>query len=102
MRQGPDLDTIRTAQHNAAMIDDESVSTTPKYLIGSVTKLTGLSDDVVRVWERRYGAVQPIRSDGGTRLYSDADVRRLKRLHQAVELGYNIGQAAKLSESELD
>lgn len=84
------------------MSEDEPVSVTPKYLIGVVTKLTGLSIDVVRVWERRYGAVRPARSDGGTRLYSDADVLRLNRLRQAVEKGYGIGQAARLSESELD
>src|SRR5512141_2448293 len=74
----------------------------PKYMIGTVTKLTGLSVDVVRVWERRYGAIRPLRSEGGTRLYSDADVWRLNRLRQAVELGHSISQAAKLSETELD
>jgi MerR family transcriptional regulator, light-induced transcriptional regulator len=84
------------------MPDDDSVSVTPKYLIGVVTKLTGLSIDVVRVWERRYGAVRPVRSSGGTRLYSDADVLRLNRLHRAVQGGYGIGQAARLSERELD
>jgi DNA-binding transcriptional MerR regulator len=84
------------------MTSDEAVSVTPKYLIGRVTKLTGLSIDVVRVWERRYGAVRPARSDGGTRLYSDADIRRLRRLRQAVDGGHSISQAARLSESELD
>lgn len=84
------------------MPDDNPVSVTPKYLIGVVAKLTGLSMDVVRVWERRYGAVRPVRSAGGTRLYSDADVLRLNRLHGAVERGYGIGQAMRLSESELD
>ena len=84
------------------MAQIETASGTPKYLIGAVTKLTGLSIDVVRVWERRYGAVRPARSAGGTRLYSDADVLRLRRLRQAVEQGYGIGQAARLSETELD
>jgi MerR family transcriptional regulator, light-induced transcriptional regulator len=84
------------------MPSDDAVSVTPKYLIGRVTKLTGLSIDVVRVWERRYGAVRPVRSDGGTRLYSDADIRRLRRLRQAVDGGHSISQAARLSESELD
>ncbi|MFY9571525.1 MAG: MerR family transcriptional regulator [Blastocatellia bacterium] len=84
------------------MPGDEAVSRTPKYLIGTVTKLTGLSIDVVRVWERRYGAVHPARSSGGTRLYSDADVRRLRRLRQAVEQGHSISQAARLAEDELD
>lgn len=84
------------------MAQVDLASGTPKYLIGAVTKLTGLSIDVVRVWERRYGAVRPARSAGGTRLYSDADVLRLRRLRQAVERGYGIGQAARLSETELD
>jgi len=84
------------------MANSETISVTPKYLIGSVTKLTGLSIDVVRVWERRYGAVRPVRSSGGTRLYSDADIYRLNRLRRAVECGYSIGQASKLTEPELD
>jgi MerR family transcriptional regulator, light-induced transcriptional regulator len=84
------------------MKSDDRVSITPKYLIGKVTQLTGLSIDVVRVWERRYGAVTPVRSDGGTRLYSDADVLRLRRLRQAVDNGHSIGRAATLSEAELD
>lgn len=77
-------------------------STTPKYRIGTVSRLTGLSADVVRVWERRYGAIKPQRSEGGSRLYSDADIARLRQLRQAVELGHAIGQVAKLPESELD
>ncbi|MBK6797596.1 MAG: MerR family transcriptional regulator [Acidobacteria bacterium] len=79
-----------------------SYSSTPKYRIGAVSRLTGLSADVVRVWERRYGAIRPQRSDGGSRLYSDADIARLRRLRQAVEMGHAIGQVAKLPESELD
>ena len=75
---------------------------TPKYRIGAVSRLTGLSADVVRVWERRYGAIKPQRSEGGSRLYSDADIARLRRLRQAVEQGHAIGQVAKLPESELE
>jgi DNA-binding transcriptional MerR regulator len=97
------LDRIKTAIENErVMAGKKPASIKPKYMIGTVTKLTGLSVDVVRVWERRYGAIRPQRSDGGTRLYSDADVSRLNRLRHAVELGHSISQAAKLSESELD
>lgn len=78
------------------------VSSTPKYRIGTVSRLTGLSADVVRVWERRYGAIKPQRSEGGSRLYSDADIARLRKLRQAVEQGHAIGQVAKLPETELD
>ena len=83
------------------MTNEESTSQVGKYRIGAVTRLTGLSADVVRVWERRYGAVQPQRSQAGTRLYSDADIARLRRLRQAVEKGYSISQAARLSDEEL-
>lgn len=74
----------------------------PKYRIGAVTRLTGLSADVVRVWERRYGAIRPVRSEGGSRLYSDADVARLRQLRQAIERGHAIGQVATLAQSVLE
>jgi MerR family transcriptional regulator, light-induced transcriptional regulator len=76
-------------------------SETPKYRIGTVSRLTGLSADVVRVWERRYNAISPQRSEGGSRLYSDNDIERLRQLRQAVEFGHAIGQATKLSNDEL-
>src|SRR5262245_13932554 len=87
------------------MSEEENIpsgySSVPKYRIGTVSRLTGLPPDVVRVWERRYAAIKPQRSEGGSRLYSDADVARLRRLRQAVELGHAIGQIAKLPEKEL-
>jgi MerR family transcriptional regulator, light-induced transcriptional regulator len=79
-----------------------SFSATPQYKIGTVSRLTGLSADVVRVWERRYKAILPQRSGGGSRLYSDAEIARLRKLRQAVELGHAIGQVAKLPDNELD
>lgn len=77
-------------------------SAAPQYKIGVVSRLTGLSADVVRVWERRYKAISPQRSGGGSRLYSDAEIARLRKLRQAVELGHAIGQVAKLPDNELD
>src|SRR5262249_43016563 len=88
------------------MVENEiqafSVSTIAKYRIGIVSRLTGLTADVVRVWERRYEAIKPQRSEGGSRLYSDADIARLRKLRQAVEMGHAIGQIARLPDSELD
>jgi MerR family transcriptional regulator, light-induced transcriptional regulator len=57
---------------------------------------TGLKPDVLRAWERRYGVVAPIRSEGGQRLYSDEDVERLSLLTRAVSGGRAISQVAKL------
>jgi DNA-binding transcriptional MerR regulator len=81
---------------------DKEFSTNGKYYIGAVAKLTGLSADVVRVWERRYKAISPSRTSAGTRLYSDEDIYRLRRLRQAMEKGHSIGRVARLSEAELD
>ena len=74
---------------------------TPKYRIGLVSRLTGISAHQLRIWERRYQTVTPKRSGGGDRLYSDSDVSRLRALKRLSDRGHSIGQVARLSESEL-
>ncbi len=66
-----------------------------------VVRRTGLSADVLRAWERRYGAVVPGRSPTGRRVYSDDDIERLRLLNRATQLGRSIGQIAQLSTSAL-
>ena len=77
-------------------------STEPRHPIRVVAQRTGLSTPVLRAWERRYGAVAPTRSEGGQRLYSDDDVRRLQLLATAVDGGRSIGLIADLSAAELE
>ena len=72
-----------------------------KYPMKAVARLTGLNPDTIRAWERRYGAVTPGRSEGSQRLYSDAEVERLRLLRRATEAGHGIGRLARLSEEEL-
>ena len=62
---------------------------------------TGLTPDLLRAWEKRYAVVTPTRSDGGQRMYSDADVERLTLLMRAVSGGRAISQVAKLPMREL-
>ena len=71
------------------------------YSIRLVSKLTGLSADTVRAWERRYQAVTPARTEGNTRRYSAHDVRRLRLLQQATGQGHRIGDIAHLGEAAL-
>jgi MerR family transcriptional regulator, light-induced transcriptional regulator len=66
-----------------------------------VVRRTGLTSHAVRVWERRYQAVEPARTETNRRLYSDADIERLQLLHQATRQGQQIGQIARLSMEEL-
>lgn len=72
-----------------------------RHPIGVVSERTGLSLDVLRVWERRYGVVTPARGPGGQRVYSDDDIVRLRLLHAATRGGRSIGQVAHLGTKEL-
>ncbi|MGW8264738.1 MAG: MerR family transcriptional regulator [Longimicrobiales bacterium] len=74
---------------------------TPRHPIRVVSKRTGLTPALLRAWEKRYGVVEPARSEGGQRLYSDDDVQRLSLLHRVVEEGRNISQVASLSTTDL-
>lgn len=67
-----------------------------------VIKRTGLTADLLRAWERRYGAVHPQRSAGGQRLYSDDDIDRLSLLRRATAAGHSIGEVARLDASALE
>jgi DNA-binding transcriptional MerR regulator len=68
--------------------------------IRAVSRLTGIAIDTLRAWERRHAAVTPTRDDRG-RMYTDADVARLRLLKSALERGHSIGRLAALSDEEL-
>ena len=70
------------------------------YPIRAVSRLTGIGIDTLRAWERRHGAVTPVRDDRG-RMYTDADVARLRLLSRAVEQGHSIGRLAGLTDADL-
>lgn len=76
--------------------------TQPRHPIGVVSRRTGLKPDLIRAWERRYGAVEPGRTDTRRRFYSDADIHRLLLLRQVVKTGRGIGQVAQLANEELE
>ena len=76
--------------------------TKPRHPIRVVAQRTGLSTPVLRAWERRYSVVIPSRSNGGQRLYSDADIRRLQLLATAVDGGRSIGLIADLEPPQLE
>ncbi|MDX1675535.1 MAG: MerR family transcriptional regulator [Longimicrobiales bacterium] len=68
----------------------------PRHPIGVAAERTGLTPDVIRAWERRYGAVEPERDDAGQRVYSDAEIERLRLLHRATEGGRSISSVVDL------
>ncbi|MEW5924678.1 MAG: MerR family transcriptional regulator [Candidatus Zixiibacteriota bacterium] len=73
----------------------------PKHPIRVVAKKTGLSAGLIRIWERRHGAVTPVRTETNRRLYTDEDIERLILLGRATQSGESISQIARLSKDEL-
>lgn len=69
--------------------------------ISVVTRRTGLTQDLLRAWEKRYGAVRPLRTDTARRLYTDEDVERLRLLKVLVDGGRRISDVARLTGTEL-
>ena len=72
-----------------------------KLPIKLVSKRVGLSPHVIRVWEKRYRAVTPERTEGKRRLYSEADILRLSLLAELTNAGHRIGDIANLPTQRL-
>lgn len=66
------------------------------------SKLSGLSQHVIRIWERRYSALSPSRTGTNRRMYCEEAVKRLKLLKALTENGHRIGGVARLTTAELE
>lgn len=75
--------------------------TAPRYAIRIAAQRSGITPDTLRAWERRYSAVTPARSGTARRLYSDADIDRLRTLRALVDRGHSIGYVAGLTPAEM-
>jgi DNA-binding transcriptional MerR regulator len=67
----------------------------PLLRIGELSRRLGVSDHVLRAWESRYGLLQPVRSPGGFRLYSEADEARVRRMRAYLADGLSAAEAAR-------
>ncbi len=67
------------------MTEDRSIG---KYPISVASNLTGVPDHQLRAFEAG-GLLEPPRTDGGTRLYSDADLDRIRKIAELAEKGIN-------------
>ena len=83
-------------------MNDHSTYEEPRHPIRIVSSRTGIPQDLLRAWEKRYQAVVPARSPNGRRLYSDADINKLRLLKRAVSAGRRIGDVASLTIEELN
>ena len=68
------------------------------YSIGEFATLCGINATTLRAWQRRYGLLKPLRTDGGHRLYSDDDVQQALRILDWVKKGVPVSQVKPLLE----
>jgi DNA-binding transcriptional MerR regulator len=70
--------------------------------IGELSRRSGVSTELLRAWERRYGLLRPTRSEGGFRLYSPQDERRVAVMRDHLEGGLSAAQAARMTLDEAE
>lgn len=85
--------------NNTALVPPEDPAN--GHPIKLVAQRTGLSAHVIRMWEKRYGAITPTRTGTNRRRYAGQDIERLKLLKHAIQAGRSIGQIAHLSNEHL-
>ena len=69
--------------------------------IGELSRRSGVSPEVLRAWERRYGLLRPVRSAGGLRLYAPEDLERVRLMRRHLAAGLAAAEAAALASREV-
>lgn len=69
------------------------------YVISVAAELAGVHPQTLRIYERR-GLLDPARTDGGSRRYSQRDIERLKRIHELTSAGLNLAGVKAVMELE--
>ena len=72
----------------------------PVYPIRAVAELTGVNPVTLRAWERRYGLLRPERTTKGHRLYTEADIARIRRILALLDRGVLISRAREILDAE--
>jgi DNA-binding transcriptional MerR regulator len=65
--------------------------------IGEFARRVGVTPELLRAWEQRYGLLQPERTPGGFRLYGEADAERVARMRRALDEGLSAAEAARVA-----
>ena len=68
--------------------------------IGELSRRVGVGPDLLRTWERRYSLLQPARTEGGTRLYSAEDERRVRAMQAHLGNGLSAAEAARMASAD--
>jgi len=68
--------------------------------IGELSRRTGVSPELLRAWELRYGLLEPSRTVGRFRLYSEADIALVRRMRANLDAGLSASEAARVALAE--
>jgi MerR family transcriptional regulator, light-induced transcriptional regulator len=72
-----------------------------RFRIGELSRRSGVSPDLLRAWERRYGLLDPTRSSGGLRLYSESDLQRVLAMQKQLAAGLAAAEAASAATGQV-
>ncbi len=72
-----------------------------QYSISDLEHLSGISVHNIRIWERRYGALKPLRTAGNTRYYDDEQLKRLLSITALYHAGHKISRACSMSKDDM-
>lgn len=70
------------------------------YTIGEVALLCDINPVTLRAWQRRYGLLKPQRTDGGHRLFNDADIDRIREIKRWINNGVQVSKVKTLLSNE--
>jgi len=71
------------------------------FSISQLSQFSGIKPHIIRVWENRYNALKPIRSEGNTRYYDDKQLRRLLNIVSLMDKGHKVSQLCSMSDERL-
>ena len=78
------------------------ISYMSKYSIKDLENLTGIKAHTIRIWEQRYGIIQPKRTPTNIRYYNSNDLKTLLKISRLRESGYKISKIASMSPDEIN
>jgi methanogenic corrinoid protein MtbC1 len=71
------------------------------FSISQLSQFSGIKPHTIRIWEQRYDALKPERSEGNTRYYDDKQLRRLLNIVSLIEQGHKVSQLCTMSDDAL-
>lgn len=80
--------------------DPRSTHRRAVYIISVAAELAGVHPQTLRIYERK-GLLEPARTQGGSRRYSEADIRLLQRIQQLTDEGLNLAGVKRVLELEM-